>query len=162
MDENNPLFGPVRKVVRIVVILMLVTKKVSDSIIHILIPMIDAIASIDSNILFLTTFVMVYMLSSIRNTGPYTDYFTGVQFEIALRTEYNEELFFKVFRSLPEWDVETDLGTTKYWVFEATHVNNRSQDLLDVACDEDAEMVDCRRSIVFPTWNDTIPAYYPG
>ena len=85
-----------------------------------------------------------------------------MQFEIALRTEYNEELFFKVFRSLPEWDVETDLGTTIYWVFEATHLNNRSQDLLDVACDEDAEMVDCRRSIVFPSWNDTIPAYYPG
>ncbi len=47
--------------------------------------MIDAIASIDSNILFLTAFVMVCMLSSIRNTGPYTDYFTGVQFEIAVK-----------------------------------------------------------------------------
>ena len=94
--------------------------------------------------------------------GPYTNYFTGVQFEIALRTEFNEELFFKVFRSLPKWDIETDLGTTIYWVFEAVHVNNNSVDLLDAACDKDAEMVDCRRSRSFPTWNDTIPAYYPG
>jgi len=94
--------------------------------------------------------------------GPYTNYNTGVQFEIGIRTEHNEELFFKVFRSLPEWNVQTDLGTTTYWVFEATHVNNNSANLLDNACDEDAEMVDCRRSIVFPTWNDTISAYYPG
>ena len=71
-------------------------------------------------------------------------------------------LILKVFRSLPEWNVLTDLGTTTYWVFEATHVNNNSANLLDVACDEDVEMVDCRRSTVFPTWNDTIPAYYPG
>ena len=94
--------------------------------------------------------------------GPYTNYNTGVQFEIGIRTEYNEELLFKVFRSLPEWNVETQLGTTTYWLYEATHTNNNSVNLLDQACDEDAEMVDCRRSLSFPTWNDTIPAYYPG
>jgi len=94
--------------------------------------------------------------------GPYTNYNTGVQFEIGIRTEYNEELLFKVFRSLPEWNVETQLGTTTYWLYEATQTNNNSVNLLDQACDEDAEMVDCRRSLSFPTWNDTIPAYYPG
>ena len=115
--------------------------------------------------LFLVFFVSPF------STGPYTNYLTGVQFEIGIRTEFNEELFFKVFRSLPEWDVATDLGTTTYYLFEARHTNyigfitnniRGSVDLLDVACAADAEMVDCRRSLSFPTWNDTIPAYYPG
>ena len=94
--------------------------------------------------------------------GPYTDYRTGVQWEFTMTTEMNESLKFRVFRSLPEWNATTDLGTTFYWFYWGIHVNNHSAPLLPVACDEDVEMVDCRRSLVFPHWNDTISAYYPG
>ena len=103
--------------------------------------------------------------------GPYTNYLTGVQFEFTMKTEESEELSFKVFRTLPVWDESTygegtrlasTSGTTTYYMFDAIHVNNNSAKLLPAACDPDAEMVDCRRSTVFPIWNDTIFAFYPG
>ena len=103
--------------------------------------------------------------------GPYTNYLTGVQFEFTMNTEEDESLRFKIFRTLPVWDESTygedtrlasTMGSTTYYMFDAIHVNNNSASLLPEACEPDAEMVDCRRSTVFPKWNDTIRAFYPG
>ena len=91
-----------------------------------------------------------------------TDYKVGIEFNMIMTTNTSEELFFKVFRALPEWNATTDLGSTTWWVFEGAHLNNGSAALLHEACTPEDDPADCVKSRTFPTWTTTIPAFYPG
>jgi hypothetical protein len=131
------------------------------------------------------------------SAGPNTNYKQGVEMHYYVTTTNNEQVYLRIFRTLPTWNSTASLGhpiydrgETTYYVYEALWKNSPTvntnketwvgQNLLEEPCTSPASIVgcsykdigelrqndmdctDCKFSLVYPTWNDYMPAYYPG
>ena len=95
-----------------------------------------------------------------NSRGPNTKYMQGVELHYYVKTTKNEEMYLRIFRSLPVWNATAsmghplyDRGLTTYYVYEALWKNSPTPDtngviwsgenLLQEPCTSPASLIGC-------------------